>query len=73
MCYGIETTKPTLPVQTYEFVARRKLLPRLVFLRQATVDGVKHFSMEGDLTQLVKGCFANLFLLKNDPLKGFAS
>ncbi|KAJ4389657.1 hypothetical protein N0V93_007129 [Gnomoniopsis smithogilvyi] len=73
VCYGTDTTGPTLVMQTYEFVVRSKLLPSPVVLRQATVNGARQLGMEGKLGELVEGAFADLLFLKENPLEDVAS
>ncbi|KAF3764081.1 hypothetical protein M406DRAFT_258812 [Cryphonectria parasitica EP155] len=73
VCYGTDTTGPTLVMQTYEFVVRSKLLPSPVVLRQATINGAKQLGMEGKLGELVEGAFADLLFLKENPLENVAS
>lgn len=73
VCYGTDTTGPTLVMQTYEFVVRSKLLPSPVVLRQATINGAKQLGMEGKLGELVEGAFADLLFLEENPLEDVAS
>jgi imidazolonepropionase-like amidohydrolase len=73
VCYGTDTTGPTLVMQTYEFVVRSKLLPSPVVLRQATINGAKQINMEGKLGELVEGAFADLLFLNENPLEDVAS
>lgn len=73
VCYGTDTTGPTLVMQTYEFVVRSKLLPSPVVLRQATVNGARQLGMEGLLGELVEGAFADLLFLHENPLEDVAS
>lgn len=73
VCYGTDTTGPTLVMQTYEFVVRSKLLPSPVVLRQATINGAKQLGMEGKLGELVEGAFADLLFLNENPLENIAS
>ncbi|KAH8646125.1 hypothetical protein BX600DRAFT_555851 [Xylariales sp. PMI_506] len=73
VCYGTDTTGPTLVMQTYEFVVRSKLLPSPVVLRQATINGAKQVGMEGLLGELVEGSFADLLFLNENPLEDVAS
>lgn len=73
VCFGTDTTGPTLVMQTYEFVVRSKLLPSPVVLRQATINGAKQLGMEGQLGELVEGAFADLLFLNENPLENVAS
>jgi imidazolonepropionase-like amidohydrolase len=73
VCYGTDTTGPTLVMQTYEFVVRSKILPSPIVLRQATINGAKQLGMEGKLGELVEGSFADLLLLKKNPLEDVAT
>jgi imidazolonepropionase-like amidohydrolase len=73
VCYGTDTTGPTLVMQTYEFVVRSKLLPSPVVLRQATINGARQLGMEGKLGELVPGSFADLLFLNTNPLQDVAS
>ena len=73
VCYGTDTTGPTLVMQTYEFVVRGKILPSPVVLRQATINGAKQLGMEGLLGELVEGSFADLLFLKQNPLEDVSS
>ncbi|KAI0168504.1 amidohydrolase [Pestalotiopsis sp. NC0098] len=73
VCYGTDTTGPTLVMQTYEFVVRSKLLPSPVVLRQATINGAKQIGMEGKLGELVEGAFADLLFLRENPLEDVSS
>lgn len=73
VCFGTDTTGPTLVMQTYEFVVRSKLLPSPVVLRQATINGAKQVGMEGKLGELVEGSFADLLFLEENPLENIAS
>ncbi|TVY82943.1 Uncharacterized protein LSUE1_G003143 [Lachnellula suecica] len=73
VCYGTDTTGPTLVMQTYEFVVRSKILPSPVVLRQATVNGAKQLGMEGKLGELIPGAFADLLFLRENPLVDVAS
>ncbi|KAL4937282.1 hypothetical protein BDV06DRAFT_215994 [Aspergillus oleicola] len=73
VCYGTDTTGPTLVMQTYEFVVRSKILPSAVVLRQATINGAKQLDMEGKIGELVEGSFADLLFLKENPLQDVAS
>ncbi|KAF3061321.1 hypothetical protein GL218_03967 [Daldinia childiae] len=68
VCYGTDTTGPTLVMQTYEFVVRGKILPSPTVLRQATINGAKQLGMEGLLGELIEGSFADLLFLKENPL-----
>ncbi|KAL3479133.1 hypothetical protein BJX99DRAFT_255909 [Aspergillus californicus] len=72
VCYGTDTTGPTLVMQTYEFVVRSKILPSAVVLRQATINGAKQVGMEGRLGELVEGSFADLIFLNENPLEDVA-
>ncbi|KAL4877787.1 hypothetical protein BJY04DRAFT_230379 [Aspergillus karnatakaensis] len=69
VCFGTDTTGPTLVMQTYEFIVRGKILPSPVVLRQATVNGAKQVGMEGLLGELVEGAFADLLFLRENPLE----
>ncbi|CAH0034610.1 unnamed protein product [Clonostachys rhizophaga] len=73
VCYWTDTTAPTLVMQIYEFIVRSKILPSLVVLRQATVNGANQVGMEGKLGELVEGSFADLLSLDENPLEDFAS
>jgi imidazolonepropionase-like amidohydrolase len=73
VCFGTDTTGPTLVMQTYEFVVRSKILPSPVVLRQATVNGAKQIGMEGKLGELVEGAFADLLFLNENPLDDIAT
>ncbi|KAK4549375.1 hypothetical protein LTR36_006372 [Oleoguttula mirabilis] len=73
VCYGTDTTGPTLVMQTYEFVVRSKLLPSPVVLRQATINGAKQLGMEGKLGEVVEGAFADLLFVRENPLEDVAS
>jgi imidazolonepropionase-like amidohydrolase len=73
VCFGTDTTGPTLVMQTYEFVVRGKILDSKTVLRQATINGAKQLGMEGLLGELVPGAFADLLFLKEDPLEDIAS
>ncbi|KAL4954221.1 amidohydrolase [Aspergillus filifer] len=73
VCYGTDTTGPTLVMQTYEFVVRSNILPSPVVLRQATINGAKQLNMEGKIGELVEGSFADLLFLKENPLVDVAS
>lgn len=68
VCFGTDTTGPTLVMQTFEFVVRSKILPSPVVLRQATVNGAKQVGMEGLLGELIPGAYADLLFLKENPL-----
>ncbi|KAH6680534.1 hypothetical protein B0J14DRAFT_578841 [Halenospora varia] len=69
VCYGTDTTGPTLVMQTYEFVVRAALLPSPVVLRQATINGAKQLNMEGLLGELIPGSYADLLFLHENPLE----
>jgi imidazolonepropionase-like amidohydrolase len=73
VCYGTDTTGPTLVMQTYEFVVRSKILPSPVVLRQATINGAKQLGMEGKLGELVDGAYADILFLSENPLEDVAS
>ncbi|KAL5040959.1 hypothetical protein BDW71DRAFT_201755 [Aspergillus fruticulosus] len=73
VCYGTDTTGPTLVMQTYEFVVRSKILPSPVVLRQATINGAKQLDMVGKLGELVEGSLADLLFLRENPLEDVAS
>ncbi|KAJ0343243.1 hypothetical protein COL154_013464 [Colletotrichum chrysophilum] len=73
VCFGTDTTGPTLVMQTYEFVVRSKILPSPVVLRQATINGAKQLGMEGKLGELVEGSFADLLFLSENPLEDVSS
>ncbi|KAF4879456.1 hypotheticall protein [Colletotrichum siamense] len=73
VCFGTDTTGPTLVMQTYEFVVRSKILPSPVVLRQATINGAKQLGMEGKLGELVEGSFADLLFLNENPLEDVSS
>ncbi|KAF4462955.1 amidohydrolase domain containing [Fusarium albosuccineum] len=73
VCFGTDTTGPTLIMQTYEFVVRSRLLPSPVVLRQATINGAKQVGMEGKLGEPVDGAFADLLFLKKNPLENVPS
>ncbi|KUJ09973.1 uncharacterized protein LY89DRAFT_596933 [Mollisia scopiformis] len=80
VCYGTDTTGPTLVMQTYEFVVRSKILPSPIVLNEhgdkspcATINGAKQVGMEGKLSELIPGAFADLIFLREDPLEDVAS
>ena len=68
VCYGTDTTGPTLPMQTYEFVVRSKILSSPTILKQATINGAKQLGMEGLLGEIVSGAYADLLFLTENPL-----
>lgn len=73
VCFGTDTTGPTLVMQTYEFVVRAKLLPSPVVLRQATVNGARQLGMEGLLGEIVEGAYADLLFVRENPLENVAA
>jgi imidazolonepropionase-like amidohydrolase len=73
VCFGTDTTGPTLVMQTYEFVVRSKILPSPVVLKQATINGAKQVGMEGLIGELIAGSFADLLFLVENPLVDVAS
>lgn len=69
VCFGTDTVGPVLPMQTFEFVVRSKILPSPTILKQATINGAKNVGMEGLLGELIPGSYADLLFLKENPLE----
>lgn len=62
-----------MPGLTGQFVVRADILPSPVVLRQATINGAKQIGMTGLLGELIEGAYADMLLLKTNPLKDVAS
>jgi imidazolonepropionase-like amidohydrolase len=73
VCFGTDTTGPTLVMQTYEFVVRGKILPSSTVLKQATINGAKQVGMEGLLGELIPGAYADLLFLNENPLEDIST
>lgn len=73
VCFGTDTTGPTLVMQTYEFVVRGKILPSPTVLKQATINGAKQVGMEGLIGELIPGSFADLLFLNENPLEDIST
>ncbi|KAI8802196.1 amidohydrolase [Cladochytrium replicatum] len=68
ICYGTDCLAGMQPYQTYEFVLRASVLPSPAVLKHATVNAAKQLGMEGKLGRLVVGAYADLIILKANPL-----
>jgi imidazolonepropionase-like amidohydrolase len=54
-------------------VVRGDILPADVVLRQATINGAKQLNMVGLIGEIVQGAYADILLLKENPLKDITS
>ena len=69
VCYGTDLLANMHCMQNKEFAIRKKVLPDLEVLRQATVNGAKLLRMDGELGVVKEGAFADLLLLEKNPLE----
>ncbi|KAI8800244.1 hypothetical protein BJ742DRAFT_842335 [Cladochytrium replicatum] len=68
ICYGTDSLGAMHPYQTYEFILRAKVLPSPAILKHATVNAAKQLGMEGKLGRLVPDAFADLIILRANPM-----
>ncbi|EPX75386.1 uncharacterized protein SOCG_04628 [Schizosaccharomyces octosporus yFS286] len=69
ICYGSDLLGPLNAVQTGEFVLRSSVCTPGEILQQATINPAKLFGMENKLGQIKPGFFADLLILKDNPLE----
>ncbi|KAH8919914.1 hypothetical protein BT69DRAFT_1309158 [Atractiella rhizophila] len=68
VCLGSDMLGPQHPFQTNEFPVRAKVLSSPTVLKQATINGAKLVGLEAKAGQLTVGAFADILILKKNPL-----
>jgi imidazolonepropionase-like amidohydrolase len=69
MGYGTDLLGPLHRLQSEEFVLRGEALPPHDVIRSATLDAARVLRMEGKIGCISPGAFADLIVLRGNPLK----
>lgn len=72
MGYGTDLLGPLHRLQSEEFLLRGEVLSAREVIRSATLDAAKVLRMEGKIGCISPGAFADLIVVKGDPLKNLA-
>jgi imidazolonepropionase-like amidohydrolase len=69
MGYGTDLLGPLHQLQSEEFLLRGKVLPSHDVIRSATLDAARVLRMEGKIGCISPGAFADLIVVRGNPLK----
>lgn len=69
ICYGTDLLGPLGQAQTREFALRAQVLSSADVLRSATINAARLLQQEEALGQIKKGFYADLLIVKANPLK----
>ena len=69
MGYGTDLLGPLHRLQSEEFVLRGEALPSHDVIRSATLDAARVLRMEGKIGCISPGAFADLIVVRGNPLK----
>ena len=69
MGYGTDLLGPLHRLQSEEFLLRGEVLPSHEVIRSATLDAARVLRMEGKIGCIGPGAFADLIVVKGNPLK----
>ncbi|KAL4880315.1 amidohydrolase [Aspergillus karnatakaensis] len=69
VCFGSDLMASMQPFQNNEFSIREKVQSNLALLQSATVNPARMMKMEGDVGRIAEGLWADILVLKENPLK----